>query len=150
MSGHDSAEANAEVVRKIEAAWEANDLDSLDGLIAEDFVAHTPGADQLPPGLAGAKLAHQQSVAAMVGRHATVEDLIAEGDRVFVRIRLQATNSGTGFPWFGAEANGNPIDFEWMTEYRLADGKVVETWAQLEAAKFMQQLGVMPAPGGEG
>jgi predicted ester cyclase len=144
MSGHDSAEANAEVVRRVEAAWQANDMDAIDQLIAHDFVAHTPGADQLPPGRAGAKAAHEQSLGAMVGRETTIEDLIAEGDRVVARVRLRATNSGTGFPWFGAPANGNPLDFEWITEYRLADGKVVETWAQIETAKFMQQLGVMP------
>ena len=144
MSGHDSAEANADVVRRVEQAWQDNDMAAIDGLIADDFVAHTPGADQLPPGREGAKAAHQQSLGAMVGRQATIEDLVAEGDRVVVRVRLQATNSGTGFPWFGAEANGNPLDFEWITEYRLEGGKVAETWAQIETAKFMQQLGVMP------
>jgi predicted ester cyclase len=144
MSGHDSAEANAEVVRAVEAAWQDNDMDAIDRLVAEDFVAHTPGADQLPPGRAGAKAAHEQSLGGMVGRQTTIEDLIAEGDRVVARVRLQATNSGTGFPWFGAPANGNTLDFEWITEYRLADGKVVETWAQIETVKFMQQLGVMP------
>ncbi|HEY7281547.1 MAG TPA: ester cyclase, partial [Actinomycetota bacterium] len=114
MSGHDSASANAEVVRAVEQAWQDNDIDAIDRLIADDFVAHTPGADQLPPGREGAKAAHQQSVGALVDRRTTIEDLVAEGDRVVVRVRLQAVNSGTGFPWFGVPANGNGLDFEWI------------------------------------
>ncbi len=146
MSDHD-AEANKEAVRRIEAAWQSNDLDALDELIAQDFVANTPGADQLPPGLAGAKAAHAGVPGAFPDRQVTVEDLVAEGDRVFVRCRMQATNNGTGLPWFGLPANGNKVDVEWITEYRFEGGKVVETFAQMDLAKMMQQLGAMPAPG---
>lgn len=134
---------NEDVVRRIEEAWGANDLDELDDLIAADFVAHTPGADSLPPGLAGAKEAHRQSMQSFPDRHLDVLDLFGEGDLVVVRARMTGTNTG-GVPAFGVGANGNKVDFEWITMYRLEDGKVVETWAQIDVPTLAQQLGVMP------
>jgi len=58
-----------------------------------------------------------------------------------VRSRMTGTNDG-GLPWFGIPANGNTIDIEYITIYRLEDDRVVESWAQMEIAKMMQQLGV--------
>ena len=145
MSNHD-AEANKDAARRIEEAWSANDMEALDGLIAQDFVAHTPGSEMVPPGLEGAKMAHAGAMQSFPDRQVAVEDVIGEGDRVFVRCRMQGVNSG-GLPWAGVPANGNSIDIEYVTEFRFEDGKVVETWAQMDVAKMMQQLGAMPAPG---
>src|SRR5438477_10732806 len=137
MSGHET-DANKEVVRRIEEAWNANDMGALDELIAADFVAHTPGAEQLPPGLEGAKAAHAGVPGGFPDRNVAIEDMVAEGDRVYVRCRMTGSNSGTGLPWFGLEANGKAVDVEWITEYRLEGGRVVETWAQMDLAKMMQ------------
>ena len=75
-------------------------------------------------------------------------DIFGEGDFVVSHVRMTGTNSG-GLPWFGIPANGRKVDTDWITIYRLADGKVVETWAQMDIPKMMMQLGAMPAPGGE-
>lgn len=140
---------NVDVIRKVEEAWASHDLDALDEYFADSFQAHTPGSEQLPQGIEGAKMAHQQSLQAFPDRHNTIHDIFGQGDLVVSRVSMSATNTG-GLPWFGIPANGNRIeDVGWITIFRLEDGKVVETWAQMEVPKLMTQLGAMPAPGGE-
>lgn len=140
--------SNVEVIRRLEQAWAEDDLDALDDLIAPDFVAHTPGSDQTPPGLDGIKVVHQQSMQAFPDRRNELLDIFGEGDKVITHVRMTATNTG-GLPWFGIPANGRSVDTDWITIYRLDGGKVVETWAQMDIPKMMMQLGAMPAPGGE-
>lgn len=134
---------NLEVVRQIEKAWTANDMGTIDRLIAPDFKAHTPGADMLPPGLDGAKAANQQSLQSWSNKKVEIQDLFGEGDKVVVRTRMIGTNTG-GLPFLGVPANDAKVDFESVSIYRLENGKVVETWAQIEVPKLMQQLGAMP------
>jgi predicted ester cyclase len=142
------SDANVDVVRRIEEAWAANDLDALDDLIVQDYTPHTPGSDQLPPGLAGAKMAHQQSLQAFPDRRNEILDVFGEGDLVVCHAKMTGTNTG-GVPWFGVPANGRTVDTDWITIYRLEDGRVVETWAQMDLPKMMMQLGAMPGMGGE-
>jgi len=141
-------ERNKGVVRRIEEAWNSNTVDALDELMAADFRnnAAPPGG---PQGLAGAKLFHQQAMISFPDRQVTMQDIVAEGDKVAVRSRVRGTNKG-GVAFLGVEANDRPVDFEWVTIYRLEDGKVVESWGLNDVAKLMTDLGVMPAPGGGG
>ena len=141
-------DANVDVVRRIEAAWAESDLDALDDLIAADYTPHTPGSDQIPPGLQGAKMAHQQSMQAFPGRQNEVLDIFGEGDQVVAHVRMTGTNTG-GLPWFGIPANDHKVDTDWITIYRLEGGRVVETWAQMDIPRMMMQLGAMPGMGGE-
>ncbi len=140
-----SVEENKAIVRQIEEAWNSGKLDALDNLFAPNFVARNavPG---LPPGIAGAKMAHQTSLQSYPDRQTTIEDMIAEGDEVVVRVRMTGTNQG-GLPWMGVPANGNKVDVQWISIYRLADGKVVEHRAEMDMLGMLQQLGVIPAPG---
>ena len=142
------SEANVEVIRRLEHAWASDDLDALDGLIAADFAAHTPGSDQIPPGLDGIKMAHQQSMQAFPDRRNELLDIFGEDDMVVTHVRMTGTNKG-GLPWFGIPANDHQVDTDWITIYRLENGKVVETWAQMDIPKMMMQLGAMPGPGGK-
>jgi predicted ester cyclase len=127
---------NIDVVRRLEEAYGSGDLDALDELIADDFVAHTAGSDQIPPGREGIKMAHGMAVQSFPDRKVTIEDIFAEGDMVTVRCRMRGTNKG-GVQFAGVPANDKQ------------DGKLVESWAQMDVAKMMQQLGVMPGPEGE-
>ena len=137
------SEANKNVVRQIEEAWDANQLDKLDALFVQGFVQHAavPG---LPATLDNAKQMHQMSMQAMPDRKAQVLETIAEGDKVAVRIRLTGTNTG-GFSWIGIPANGNKVDIEWISIYTLRDGKVTEHRAVMDIMGLMQQLGAIPS-----
>lgn len=135
------SEANKDVVRRLEAAWGNNDTETVDELLS-DCVSHTEhlGGGQ---GLEAAKQANGGTAMAFPDKKATIEDIFAEGNKVVARMRFTGTNEG-GLPWFGIPANGNKVDFQWISIYRVADGKVAEHWAQMQVDKLMQQLGAMP------
>jgi predicted ester cyclase len=99
----------------------------------------------MPPGVDGLVQGHEMSLGAFPDRKQEIMDCFGEGDRVMIRSRMTATNKG-GLPWFGIPANDRKVDLEYITIYRLEGDKVVESWAQMDIAKMMQQLGA----GGDG
>ena len=138
---------NKEIVRRIEDAWDRNDLAALDQYFAPDFNNAQSGTPGLPPGLAGSKLAHQGVMSAFPDRKATIVDLVGDGDKVAVRVRVTGTNTG-GAPFLGQpEANGAKIDFEIWSLYQLRDGRVVAHWGINDGVTAMMQVGAMPTPG---
>jgi len=74
----------------------------------------------------------------------TLEDMVAEGDRVAMRFRGSGTHLGE------TEAFGSPtgkrMEITGITIKRLSDGKIVEAWTNFDALGMMQQLGVIAAP----
>jgi predicted ester cyclase len=61
---------------------------------------------------------------------------------------MTGTNKG-GLEWAGIPANDKPVDVDYIQISRHGtDGKIVETWSQMDVPKMMVQLGVMPAPEG--
>jgi predicted ester cyclase len=77
-------------------------------------------------------------------------DLFGEGDRTVAHVRMTGTNTGEPVAWAGmTQASGKPIDLDWIQVSRhLDDGRIAETWAQMDTPKLMIQIGAMPAPGG--
>jgi len=128
-----------DVVRRLEEAWAANDLTTVDELLAPDLVSHDapPG---MPPGREGAKAAHQMAMASFPDRRMAIEDIVGEGDRVAVRTTIRGTNTG-GVPWLGVPANGKAVEIESISVYRVAGGRVVEHWGQNDVGRLMIQLG---------
>ena len=138
-----SAEENKTIVRKYREAHNQNKLDALDAIVAQDVISHAalPG---LPPGLAGGKMAHQIFLGSFSDLQTTTEDLIAEGDKVVERYLTRGTHTGD---FMGALPTGKTFAAETMVIYRLANGKIVETWGLNDVQAVMMQLGLMPAPG---
>jgi predicted ester cyclase len=139
------ANENAGVVRAIEEAWDNGKLDELDQYFGKDFDNSQSAVPGLPGGLAGAKMAHQGTMQSFPDRKVEILDLIAEGDRVFVRNRVSGTNQG-GFPLFQVPANGKRFEIESWGVYRLKDGKVVQHVGMNDALALMMQLGAIPSP----
>jgi steroid delta-isomerase-like uncharacterized protein len=139
-----SIEANKELVRRYQEAHNTNNLDALNTIVAPDLIAHSlmPG---LPPGLEGGKLVHQMAVSAFPDFHATIEDLIAEGDKVAARMTFRGTHSGGEF--MGIPPSGKQFAFSATAIFRIAGGKIVEHWGDEDSLGWLQQLGAMPAPG---
>ena len=75
----------------------------------------------------------------------TIEDMVAEGDKVVVRFRGRGTHQGD------TEAFGPPtgkrMEITGITIKRLSEGKIVEAWTNFDALGMMQQLGMIPEPG---
>ncbi len=139
--------SNADTVRAIEEAWNANRLDELDQYFAPSFDNSASAAPGVPPGLEGAKMAHQGVMQSFPDREQEILDLIESGDKVFVRTRVTGTNQG-GFPAFGVPANGNPFQIEAWSVYRFEDGKAAQHWGMNDALALLMQLGAIPAPSG--
>jgi predicted ester cyclase len=143
-----STEANKAVVRRYREIHTTNQLDKLGEVLAADYVPHSlmPG---LPPGLDGARMAHQGALASFPDLKATTEDVIAEGDKVVERWTLTMTHTGAAFA--GAPAgSGKKVRVTGISIYRIANGKIVEHWGEMDFSQVLMQLGVLPAPGGAG
>jgi predicted ester cyclase len=82
---------------------------------------------------------------------ATVEDILAEGDRVMLRVRFQGTQQGA-LMWIPPSRRA--VDFEVVDIYRVAGDQIVEHWTVGDRLTMLQQLGALPteppAPAGEG
>jgi steroid delta-isomerase-like uncharacterized protein len=73
----------------------------------------------------------------------TVEDAVAEGDKVALRVTIRGTHQGA---LMGTPPTGKPIAISGMSLWRIADGKIVERWESADMLGLMQQLGVIPSP----
>jgi predicted ester cyclase len=141
-------ERNIDVVRRLEDAYNRRDYSVLADLVRDDLVAHTPSADPTGQKHVGLQANNEGAYSAFPDKRTTIEDIFGEDDYVIARVRNRGTNTG-GLPWFGIPANDAKIDLQWIQISRHdADGKIAETWAQMEVPKLMQQLGAMPSPGG--
>ena len=141
----EDTQKNKDVVRKIEAAWNTNNVAGLDQYFDASYHNHAavPG---LPGGLPGAKMAHSMGMKAFPDRKVELLSIVGDGDQVSIRTRVTGTNSG-GAAWLGAPTgNGNKIDFESWAMYRFKSGKVVESWGINDGMLAMIQLGSLKPP----
>ena len=74
----------------------------------------------------------------------TIEDMIAEGDKVVVRFTYRGSHQGQ---WRGAPPTGKAVMFTSTQTYRMVNGKTAEIWANTDVFSLVQQLGVIPTPG---
>ena len=73
---------------------------------------------------------------------ATVEDVVAESDRVVVRATVRGTHAG---PFLGVEPTGERIEMTGIRIFRIEDGKIAEIWLNLAVADVLEQLGALPS-----
>ncbi len=139
-----STEANKTLVRRYRDIHNSNNLAALDEIVDANIISHN-GLPGLPPGLEGGKMAHMAIAAAFSDGHVTTEDLVAEGDKVVERFSFRGTNTGS---FLGAPATGKQVTATGVAIFRIANGKIVEHWGENDTIGVMQQLGLMPAPGG--
>lgn len=141
-----STDDNKAIVRRfIDEIFVQGRKETVDELLADDFVAHTwPSTGQPKDDLKGAIDRTSKGLADAMFR---IEDVIAEGDRVAVRLTAAATQVGE---LMGMPPSGRRYEIGEIHIFRLRDGKVVEHWHQFDQMKMMQQLGAMPerAPAG--
>jgi steroid delta-isomerase-like uncharacterized protein len=129
--------------RMIEEVWNQQKLDVADELFAATATA--PDLPQLPPGPMGTKIVAQMFLTAFPDLHMTIEDLIAEEDKVVARFTETATHKGE---FMGVPASGKSIKFTEMAIVRIANGQIVESWYNVDMLSIMQQIGAVPGPGG--
>ena len=138
-----STEENKAVARRTVEAINAGDMSLFESLVAPDSVDHT-----VPPGMPPTRESVKQFLtmfrAAFPDWHYTIEDVIAEGDRVVQRATARGTMKGE---FLGRPATGKSATWGEIHIVRLKDGKIVEHWANVDQLGMLQQLGLAPAPG---
>ena len=129
-----------------EDVWSRGDEGALEELLDPDFVDH----DALP-GQSPDRDGHRQILAAFRSAfpdlNVTTEDIVAEGDKVVTRWTARGTHQGD---LMGIAPTGREVTIKGIDVLRIAEGRIVERWAQFNDLEMMQQLGVVPEPGREG
>jgi steroid delta-isomerase-like uncharacterized protein len=134
-------EENKKLARR---QWEALGAGNFDlmGQGYDDNVLYHGGAGEERRGKAAALDLAKMYRTAFPDVRVTIEDMIAEGDRVFTRVRPQATHTGE---LMGMPPTGKKIDLQWvMNVVRIANGKIVEEWEIFNQMDLMRQLGAIP------
>lgn len=137
------SEENKALARRYnEEVWNNRNLDVIDELMADDMVDHAL-PPQIPPGPDGAKAFVGMYVSAFPDVKITIDDLVAEGDKVVTRWTATGRHEGElmGIPATGKQVTVTGIDIT-----RYSGGKIVEHWGEFDQMGMMQQLGVVPAP----
>ena len=136
---HDTLERNKQLIRELMAEVDRGNLGVIDTHYAADYVDHTPSPLRgLRPGREGIRLAFAAFHRAFPDTRHTIEDLIAEGDRVVARIRAEGTHTGD---FFGHAPTGKVVSLTGIAIYRIVDGKLAERWAE-QGLGILEQLGI--------
>lgn len=140
-----STEENKAIARRWIEGVNQHDVAIWDEVCAADCVFHDPPPNEATPadyktGVSGGWLA------AFPDWQLTIDDEIAAGDKVVQRFTGSGTHQGE---FMGKPATGKRVTGTAIVIYRIADGKIAETWGLFDYLGCYQQLGVIP-PLGEG
>ena len=135
------SEQNKAVFRRIvDEVFNQGRLQTADELGA-GYIEHSPAPGQ-SPGVEGFKQLVQMFRQAFPDLRVSIDDLIAEGDKVVARMTTSGTHQGQ---FFGFPPTGKKISILEIHILRIANGKVLEHWGVSNDLQMMQQLGVLPA-----
>ena len=139
-----SEENKALVRREEEELFSGGNLDAAEEIYAADYVGHDPSNPEDVRGLEAAKQAASDYRQAFPDLQVSVEDLIAEGDRVAARLRFRGTHLGE---LDGIAPTGRRVDCSGIVISRMEGGKIAEDWANFDDLGMMQQLRLIPEQG---
>ncbi len=135
-----SLESNKQLCRDYFQAFLKRDVAWMDKHIAPGFVRHDPGLPFEVRGPKGVLQLHDALMPAFPDMKLPLEDFVAEGEKVLVRLRVQATHTGA----FGEmAATGRKIDIAVLDLFQIRDGRLIEHWALLDNLGMMKQLGAI-------
>ena len=132
--------SNADIVRRFYEGWSSGDIDFV-ALVAEDIVNHQPEAEP-ERGRSRFADAIRGVMAAVPDSHWAISDVLAEGDRVAVRITWSGTYGAPQFRGLPIAAPGS-FSAEHMHIFRVADGKLAEHWVVRDDLTMLRQLGAV-------
>ena len=135
-----STEENKEIVRRFMDAYNNRKLEIFEDLVAPDYMDHVfeqKGRENL-------KQLFTMAFKAFPDWYENIEDIIAEGDKVWVRVKATGTHKGE-WNLFGAKLppTGEKVTLNMVFIWRIADGKLAEGWEVDADLGFLKQLGVI-------
>jgi steroid delta-isomerase-like uncharacterized protein len=136
-------EHKAIVRASFEVIFNRHQVERAGEFYAPDYLDHAAGPGQAP-GLDGAKQKWTAYIAGVPDMRATVQDLVAEADKVAAVWTVEGTHQGD---LLGVPATGKHFRFVGISIYRLDGGKIAEQLEQWDKLDLLQQLGVLPAAG---
>ena len=102
--------------------------------IAPDYIGHLGAVDMDATEL---ERLEREFCAAFPDATHSIDDLIAENDRVVLRTTARATHRGE---FQGVPGSGRRVEFTGLVVYRIADGKIAESWGEIDFLRLMRQL----------
>ena len=132
-------EANKQLARDYFTAFLAADETWWRAHIAPDFRRHDPGLPFEVVGPEGVRQLADVLLPGIPDLELPIEDVIAEGDKVLVRLRVRGTHGGE---LMGVPATGHRIDIAVLDLFQFRDGMLIEHWALLDNLGLLRQLGV--------
>jgi len=137
-------EYKAVVRREFEELYnKGGNLDAAEEIYAPDFVGHEPTTGDIR-GVESAKQFAASMRQAFPDLKASIEDQVAEGNKVMTRFSARGTHQGETVDL--GPATGNRMEITGVTIERFSDSKVAESWNLYDALGMMQQLGLVPEP----
>ncbi|HYM39131.1 MAG TPA: ester cyclase [Thermoplasmata archaeon] len=136
-----SERTNVALIRHLYAEIDKGNEAILDKVFAPDYVEHDPSSTPgSPPSLVGLKQEFQRFAAAFAESEHVIDDIFAAGDRVVVRITGRGIHRGE---YLGVPPTGKRVSMSGIAIYRIAHGKIVEEWNQVDRLDFHRQLGLV-------
>lgn len=131
-------EAYKRTVRKYPRAVASGELHVLDEICTEDVISHAPLGE--PRGREALKEYEAPVHQAFPGFDVTFEDIVAEDNRVAMRILIRGIHEGE---MMGIAPTGTEVKFQNVIFHRMDDGKIAERWVQPDVVGLLQQLGAV-------
>jgi len=137
-----SAENKQLVRRWFDEVWNRGQAQVIDELFAGDGIAHGLADDAEIPmrGPADFKVFHSRFKEAFPDILVTVDDMVAEGDKVAARCSVRGKHTGDSL---GFAATHIPVEFGGITIVRIRNGQIVEAWNHFDFMKMHRQLGTL-------
>lgn len=142
-----SVEANKAIVRRFfEEYWNKRDLETVDEYVSSDRIHHF-GTQVAAHSLDQMRNTNRLWRQAAPDFRYHVEELIGEGDKVAALVSFTGTHTGMHhIAGFAAPPSNHRFQEAEMFIFRIADGKIIETWATWDRLSFIEQLGVVLKP----
>lgn len=135
---------NLDILRRFQSGvFDEGNLKLIDELFADDFVGHSAADPEDIHGPEQYKEFVRMVRSASSDMQVSVEDRLAEGDRVAQRVIAKGTHDGN---FMGIPPTGNEFEIGGIDIYRIEDGKIAEGWEQADMMGLMQQIGAIEAP----
>lgn len=136
VTNHNSDHNKALYQRYIQQVFNQGQLDVLDEILSPSYVYHEapPGT---PPGAEGIKQVVSMFRTAFPDLEITIDDQVAEDDKVCSRATTRGTHQGE---IFGIPATGKAVTMTGLTLVRIVDGRIVESWVKNDVMGLMNQL----------
>jgi steroid delta-isomerase-like uncharacterized protein len=133
------SEQNKTLARRwFEDLFSRGDLDAADEILSAEFVDHLTHEDER--GLEELKHYVTMYRTAFPDIQDTVEEIVAEGDKVVIRWTSRGTNEGE---FMGVAPTGRHVTFTGMRLFRIAENKIVESWVNIDERGLQEQLGTV-------